>query len=131
LGQDFLRSKQRIDRLARGRISAYRERDGDELPDYPAVAILGRHFQTERTMTSMSRRHALAGSLFAIPALAGTIAVAQAQDTQAARAEIAETERKHPRRICGSILNIPSGKRVDHRASEPILMCSTFKALAA
>jgi beta-lactamase class A len=82
-------------------------------------------------MTSMSRRHALAGSLLAIPALASTMAAAHAQDTQAAQAKLAELERKHPGRICVSILNIASGKRVDHRANEPILMCSTFKALAA
>jgi len=82
-------------------------------------------------MTSMSRRHALAGSLLAIPALAGTMAVAHAQDTQAAQAKLAALERKHPGRICVSILNVATGKRVDHRANEPILMCSTFKALAA
>lgn len=82
-------------------------------------------------MTSMSRRHALAGSLLAIPAVAGTMAIAYAQDAPAAQARLAELERKGPGRICVSILNIASGKRLDHRANEPILMCSTFKALAA
>ena len=33
--------------------------------------------------------------------------------------------------ICVSILDLASGKRVDHRAGERILICSTFKALAA
>jgi beta-lactamase class A len=81
--------------------------------------------------SSISRRHALAGSLLAIPALAGASSGALAQGAQGAEARLAELERKHPGRICVSILNLASGKRADHRANERILMCSTFKALAA
>lgn len=80
---------------------------------------------------SMSRRHALAGSLLAIPALAASSSEGWTQDTQAAEARLAELERKHPGRICVSILDVASGKRIQHRANERILMCSTFKALAA
>ena len=44
---------------------------------------------------------------------------------------LAGLERRHPGRICVSILDLASGKRIGHRADERILMCSTFKALAA
>jgi beta-lactamase class A len=80
--------------------------------------------------SSISRRHALAGSLLAIPALAAASTAGQAQHAQAAD-RLAALERKHPGRICVSILDLASGKRVDHRADERILICSTFKALAA
>jgi beta-lactamase class A len=79
----------------------------------------------------MSRRQTLAGSLLAIPALAASGGEGWTQDTQAAEARLAELERKHPGRICVSILDVASGKRIQHRANERILMCSTFKALAA
>lgn len=81
--------------------------------------------------TLMSRRHALAGGLLAIPAIAVPAAAALAQDAQAAEAKLAELERKFPGRICVSILDMASGERIDHRANERVLMCSTFKALAA
>ncbi|MEZ2220003.1 class A beta-lactamase [Rhizobium sp. RCC_161_2] len=79
----------------------------------------------------LSRRQAFAGSLLAIPALAVFSAEVKAQEAQVAEARLAELERKYPGRICVSILDLASGKRVEHRASERILMCSTFKALAA
>jgi beta-lactamase class A len=82
-------------------------------------------------MTSLSRRHALVGSLIAIPVFAAATRGVYAQDTQAAAAKLAELERRHPGRICVSILDVGSGKRVDHRANDRILMCSTFKAMAA
>jgi beta-lactamase class A len=81
--------------------------------------------------TLLSRRQALAGSLLALPALAALRAEGLAQGTQAAEAKLAELEGKHPGRICVSILDLKSGKRIEHRANERILMCSTFKALAA
>lgn len=84
----------------------------------------------------LSRRQALAGSLLAIPALSafsaeGNARDRQALDIEAARARLAALERRHPGRIRVSILDLGSGKRLDHRADERILMCSTFKALAA
>jgi beta-lactamase class A len=87
-------------------------------------------------MTSlMSRRHALAGGLLAAPTLAAPMLAVPsraepAKNLQAANG-LAELERKHPGRICVSILDLGSGRRVDHRAHERILICSTFKALAA
>ncbi|WP_454852160.1 class A beta-lactamase [Rhizobium binxianense] len=79
----------------------------------------------------LSRRHALAGSLLAIPTLATFSGEGQAQDGQPGEAALAGLERRHPGRICVSILDLASGKRIEHRADERILMCSTFKALAA
>ncbi|MQW88909.1 class A beta-lactamase [Sinorhizobium saheli] len=80
---------------------------------------------------TLSRRQALAGSLLTIPVLATTAAEGRAEDAQAAAARLDALERRHPGRICVSILEVASGKRVEHRADERILMCSTFKALAA
>jgi beta-lactamase class A len=79
----------------------------------------------------MSRRQAVAGSLLALPALAASSTKGWTQDAKAAEAGLAELERRHPGRICVSILDVASGKRIEHRAHERILMCSTFKALAA
>lgn len=79
----------------------------------------------------LSRRQALAGSLLAVPAITALKAEGQARDGEAAEAMLAELEHKHLGRICVSILNPASGQRIEHRANERILMCSTFKALAA
>jgi beta-lactamase class A len=82
-------------------------------------------------MTSlMLRRHALAGSLLATPVLAAAGRAEPGRHLHAA-ARLAALERRHPGRICVSILDLASGRRVDHRADERILICSTFKALAA
>lgn len=78
----------------------------------------------------LSRRQALAG-LLAVPAITALKAEGQARDGEAAEAMLAELEHKHLGRICVSILNPASGQRIEHRANERILMCSTFKALAA
>ncbi|TIO29641.1 class A beta-lactamase [Mesorhizobium sp.] len=79
----------------------------------------------------LSRRQALAGSLLAIPAVAALRTQGMAQDTQPAEARLADLERKHRGRVCVSILDLASGTRIGHRTSERILMCSTFKAMAA
>jgi beta-lactamase class A len=80
-------------------------------------------------MVSMSRRQALAGSLLAIPAVTAVGASAPAQDVAG---ELAMLERRHAgARICVSVLDLASGKRINHRADERMLMCSTFKAIAA
>lgn len=88
------------------------------------------NMETQMTL-SMSRRQTLAGGLLAIPALAMLSGDGVAQDAQAAEARFAELERKHGGRICVGILDLASGKRVGHRADERMLMCSTFKAMAA
>lgn len=79
----------------------------------------------------MSRRQVFAGSLLAIPGLAAFSAQGIAKDTSPAEARLVELERKHPGRICVCILDPVTGKRIQHRANERILMCSTFKVLAA
>jgi beta-lactamase class A len=71
-----------------------------------------------------------AGGLLAVPALATARRTALASTTAAAD-RLAALERRHPGRICVSMLDVASGRRVDHRAGERILICSTFKALAA
>jgi beta-lactamase class A len=79
----------------------------------------------------LSRRHAFAGGLLAASTLACAGGNASAQNAGSAEARLAELERRHAGRICVSILNLGSGKRVDHRAHERMRMCSTFKAFAA
>lgn len=80
---------------------------------------------------SISRRTAFVGSLLALPAFAALRAEAQVANGQSAEAQLAELERRHPGRIGVAILDLATGKRVEHRAHERILMCSTFKALVA
>jgi beta-lactamase class A len=79
----------------------------------------------------LSRRQSLAGSLLALPVLAGISAVGRAADDNAGEAQLAALESKNPGRICVSILDMASGRRIEHRAGERILICSTFKTLAA
>ncbi|AYG69011.1 MULTISPECIES: class A beta-lactamase [unclassified Rhizobium] len=79
----------------------------------------------------LSRRQSLAGGLLALPVLAGLSAVGRTADDNSGDAQLAVLESKHPGRICVGILDMASGKRIEHRAGERILMCSTFKALAA
>ena len=79
----------------------------------------------------LSRRQTLAGSLLAIPVLASATAKGHAEDKNSGEQQLAALESKHSGRICVSILDMASGKRIEHRAGERILMCSTFKALAA
>jgi len=79
----------------------------------------------------LSRRQSLAGSLLALPVLVGLSAAGRTADDNTGEAQLAALESKHPGRICVSILDMASGKRIEHRAGERILMCSTFKALAA
>lgn len=80
---------------------------------------------------SFSRRQALAGSLLAIPTLAAFSSIARAERGGEAENKLAELERRHPGRFCVTILDLGSGRRIQHRADERILMCSTFKALLA
>ena len=82
-------------------------------------------------MTAVSRRLALAGSLSAIPLLTQAPAAASTIEGRAIGEKLAELERRHAGRICVGILDLASGNRVLHRADEPILLCSTFKVLAA
>lgn len=78
-----------------------------------------------------SRRLALASSLLAAPALAAPKLANPARGSQAAKAKLEALERRHPGRICVAILDLANAQRIEHRANERILMCSTFKAVAA
>jgi beta-lactamase class A len=91
---------------------------------------LARKMETGMTIL-ISRRQALAGSLFTVPALASLQAGAHAQIEQDTEERLAELERAHRGRIGVAVLNLTTGKHVGHRADERFLMCSTFKALAA
>ena len=80
----------------------------------------------------LSRRRALVGSLLAVPALATAANAASHASRSASIAEsLSELERRHAGRICVAILDVANGKRIEHRADERMLMCSTFKAFAA
>lgn len=83
---------------------------------------------------TISRRHALAGALLAVPAvsaLAGSGGAARAADGAGLEKRLAELEARHKGRIGVAIHNLATGARVGHRADERFLMCSTFKALLA
>lgn len=81
--------------------------------------------------TLISRRRALAGAIFAMPALATVSTIARAELQHALEARLAELERRHGGRVGVAALNLSTGARVGHRADERFLMCSTFKALAS
>lgn len=79
----------------------------------------------------ISRRQALAGSLFAVPALASLPAGAQTQTDRDLEVRLAELEHAHGGRLGVAVLNLASGARLGHRADERFLICSTFKVLLA
>jgi beta-lactamase class A len=81
--------------------------------------------------TSLSRRQALAASLLVAPALAGLSGPANAAATGDIESRLAALEGRHAGRICVKIVNLGTGRTAAHRADEPILMCSTFKAILA
>ena len=74
----------------------------------------------------LSRRTALTGALFAVPAFAR--AQVPSNDANAA---LAELERTAGGRLGVSMLNLATGRSAGHRQDERFLLCSTFKALAA
>jgi beta-lactamase class A len=78
----------------------------------------------------LSRRHALAGFL-AIPTISMVSSEVLSKSMPSAEAGLSELERRHSGRICVAILDMGNGGRIEHRADERMLMCSTFKAFAA
>jgi beta-lactamase class A len=80
-----------------------------------------------------SRRNVLIGTTAAMFALSARPYVALgATDADAQVIErVAELERKNGGRLGVAILDLASGRRVEHRAGERFAMCSTFKFLAA
>jgi beta-lactamase class A len=80
---------------------------------------------------TISRRQAMAGALFAIPAVSAMTGSARAAGDGALVKRLAGLEARHQGRIGVAIHNLATGARLGHRADERFLMCSTFKALLA
>lgn len=80
---------------------------------------------------TISRRQALAATLFAIPAVSVLAGTAGAAAGGPLEKRLAELEARHDGRIGVAILNLATGARLGHRTDERFLMCSTFKALLA
>ncbi|MFC5440059.1 class A beta-lactamase [Rhodanobacter ginsenosidimutans] len=79
----------------------------------------------------MHRRDLLKGTLMGAFALALRPGFAWAASVDDTTAQFTDLERKHGGRLGVSILDTQSGRRIQHRAGERFLMCSTFKWLAA
>jgi beta-lactamase class A len=79
----------------------------------------------------MNRRDLLKGALTGAFALTLRPGFAWTASVDQAAAQFAALERKHGGRLGVSILDTQSGLRIQHRAGERFLMCSTFKWLAA
>jgi beta-lactamase class A len=80
---------------------------------------------------SVNRRNLLKGALIGASALALRPSFALAAAADDAKAQLAAIERKHGGRLGVAMLDTGSGERVDHRADERFLLCSTFKMLLA
>ena len=78
----------------------------------------------------ISRRRVLIRALFAAPALALAKAFAQT-NSEDIRAGLADLEKIHGGRLGVCVLDVATGRRVEHRADERFAMCSTHKFLAA
>ena len=79
-----------------------------------------------------SRRSILAASLCVVAtASPWGRALAHAAATQGPLAQLKALERAHGGRLGVAILDVASGRRINHRGEERFAMCSTFKFLAA
>lgn len=78
---------------------------------------------------TLSRRQALVGTAFAVPALASLQIEAKADGASTAEAQLAALEREHGGRLGVAMLNLSTGASAAHRGDERFLMCSTFKTL--
>ena len=78
----------------------------------------------------ISRREILFRGLFAAPALAGSRAFAEA-GPDPVRAALADLEASLGGRLGVCLLDVATGRRVEHRADERFALCSTHKFLAA
>jgi beta-lactamase class A len=79
----------------------------------------------------MNRRDLLKGALTGAFALTLRPGFAWTASVDQAAAQFAALERKHGGRLGVSMLDTQTGRRLQHRAGERFLMCSTFKWLAA
>ena len=78
----------------------------------------------------ISRRGLLLRSLLAAPFLACRNALARA-NPEDIRASLADLEKTHGGRLGVCVLDVATGRRVEHRGDERFAMCSTHKFLAA
>jgi beta-lactamase class A len=76
----------------------------------------------------MTRRTMVHGMLSAVPVLMSWPAWRPAANPNAT---LQQLEARHGGRLGVAILDTGSGARLEHRARERVLMCSTFKAMAA
>jgi beta-lactamase class A len=79
----------------------------------------------------VDRRTLLKGALAGASAIALRPTFALAGAAQDAKAQLAAIERRHGGRLGVAVLDTGGGKRVDYRADERFLLCSTFKLLLA
>jgi beta-lactamase class A len=78
----------------------------------------------------ISRRGLLTRSLLAAPALMSLRAAAETGDGPI-QTSLADLEKDHGGRLGVSMLDVATGRRIEHRPDERFAMCSTFKVLAA
>ena len=78
----------------------------------------------------ISRRHLLLQSLIAAPALACVTARAQSSADEI-QSGLADLERAHGGRLGVCVIDVASGRRVEHRSAERFAMCSTSKFVSA
>src|SRR5271163_5058065 len=78
----------------------------------------------------ISRRRLLMHGLLTAPAFACARAFARA-NPEDIRASLADLEKTHGGRLGVCVLDVATGRRVEHRADERFAMCSTHKFLAA
>lgn len=82
-------------------------------------------------MAILSRRAAITGCFFAVPAFTSVSGQGQTPRSEEARAALAKLEQTAGGRLGAAMVNLASGNRSGHREDERFLLCSTFKALAA
>ena len=82
-------------------------------------------------MNSLSRRRLLSATAVAGSALMFRHALANQVDTDDLTDHLQALERARDGRLGVSILDVESGRRLDHRGHERFPMCSTFKWIAA
>jgi beta-lactamase class A len=78
----------------------------------------------------ISRRHLLLSGLLAAPALACLKARAQSSADEI-QSGLSDLERAHGGRLGACVIDVATGRRVEHRGAERFSMCSTSKFISA
>lgn len=79
----------------------------------------------------ISRRDLMTRGLLAAPALLSLTTLGRAADAGEAQEKLESLEREHGGRLGVCVLDVSTGRRVEHRARESFPICSTYKVLAA